>query len=70
MVAYLEDCFPGSRKEGQGEMEFNLWELQEIERLLSNRMNAGPDPEIERLLHKVRQETNDVRRQINHMVMK
>ncbi len=50
-------------------MEFNLWELQEIERLLSNRMNADPDTEIERLRRKIREEINDMRRQINHMVM-
>ena len=69
MVAYLAGCFPGCRKEGEGKMELNLRELQEIERLLSNRMNACPDPDVERLRHKIREEINDVRRQINHMVM-
>lgn len=37
-------------------MELNLWELKEIERLLTNRMNACPDPDIGRLLHKTRKE--------------
>ncbi len=37
-------------------MELNLWELQTMERILSNRMNADYDPDIERLLYKVREE--------------
>ncbi len=35
-------------------MDFNIWELKIIERLLSNRLSADFDPEISGLLHKVR----------------
>lgn len=37
-------------------MNFSLWELELIERLLSNRVNADFDPNVEELLHKVRKE--------------
>ena len=40
-------------------MKFTTNELQIIERLLSNRMNADYDPDIVGLLHKVRKEIND-----------
>lgn len=46
-------------------MKFNLSELQIIERLLSNRLNADFDPEVEELLHKVRKQINDINYQIN-----
>lgn len=35
-------------------MNFNIWELKIIERLLSNRLSADFDPEISDLLDKVR----------------
>lgn len=35
-------------------MNFNIWELKIIERLLSNRLSADFDPEVSGLLNKVR----------------
>ncbi len=46
-------------------MRLNLSELKIIERLLSNRLNADFDPEVDDLLHKVRKEINDTNYQIN-----
>ena len=46
-------------------MRLNLRELQTIERLLSNRLNADFDPEVDELLHKVRKQINDMNYQIN-----
>lgn len=43
-------------------MKFSLWELKMIERLLSNRVNADFDPDVRGLLHKVRKEINDRKR--------
>lgn len=46
-------------------MNFNLSELQIIERLLSNRLNAGFDQDVDNLLHKARKKINDIKYQIN-----
>lgn len=46
-------------------MNFNLSELQIIERLLSNRLNADFDPEVDELLHKVKKQINNISYQIN-----
>ena len=46
-------------------MKFNLNELQIIERLLSNRLNADFDSEIDELLHKVRKQISNINYQIN-----
>lgn len=48
-------------------MKFNLQELEIIERLLTNRINAGFDPDVENLLHKVRKEINEIKHQINRV---
>lgn len=37
-------------------MKIDLPELKILERLLSNRINAGFDPDIDKLLHKIRSE--------------
>ena len=49
-------------------MKLNLWELKIIERLLSNRINAEFDPDIDRLLCKIRKEINDISHQINRTI--
>lgn len=46
-------------------MKLNLQELKMIERLLSNRINADYDPDIDGLLCKIRKEINDISHQIN-----
>lgn len=48
-------------------MKLNLQELKIIERLLSNRINADFDPDIDRLLCKIRKEINDINHQINRI---
>lgn len=40
-------------------MKLTTNELQIIERLLSNRLNADFDPDVDELLHKVRKEINE-----------
>ena len=40
-------------------MKISMEELKVIEQLLSNRMNAGYDPNVEKLLSKVRKEIDD-----------
>ena len=47
-------------------MKFSTSELQIIEHLLSNRLNAYFDPDVDELLHKVRKEINERNRQINN----
>jgi len=49
-------------------VKFNLQELKIIERLLTNRINADYDPDIDRLLCKIRKEINDIRHQINRTI--
>ena len=49
-------------------MKLNLHELKIIERLLSNRINADYDPDIERLIFKIRKEINDISHQINRTI--
>ena len=44
------------RKRGKIVMKIDLPELKILERLLSNRINAGFDPDIDKLLHKMRNE--------------
>lgn len=46
-------------------MKFNLSELKIIEKLLSNRLNADFDQDVDELLHKVRKQINDINYQIN-----
>lgn len=43
-------------------MEFNLRELEIIEKLLSNRLNADFDPDIDKLRNKVRDRIDDIKR--------
>lgn len=49
-------------------MKLNLQELKIIERLLSNRINADYDPDIDRLLCKIRKEINDINYQIDQTI--
>ncbi len=49
-------------------MKFNLCELKTIEQLLSNRINADYDPDIDRLLCKIRKEINDINHKINQTI--
>lgn len=49
-------------------MTFSLKELEMIERLLSNRMNADFDPDVKELLHKVRKEINDRKHSFNQQM--
>lgn len=49
-------------------MKFNLCELKTIEQLLSNRINADYDPDVDRLLCKVRKEINDINHKINRTI--
>ncbi len=49
-------------------MKLNLQELKIIERLLSNRINADYDTDIDRLLCKIRKEINDISNQINRTI--
>lgn len=49
-------------------MKFNLSELEIIERLLINRLNADFDNEVDELLRKVRGEINNIRYQINRTI--
>lgn len=46
-------------------MKLTTSELQIIERLLSNRLNADFDPDVNELLHKVRKEINERKYQFN-----
>ena len=46
-------------------MKLNLCELKIMERLLSNRINADYDPDVDRLLCKIRKEINDITYRIN-----
>lgn len=46
-------------------MKLTANELQIIERLLSNRLNADFDPDVDELLHKVRKEINERNNQFN-----
>lgn len=46
-------------------MKLTTNELQIIERLLSNRLNADFAPDVDELLHKVRKEINERNYQIN-----
>lgn len=46
-------------------MKLTANELQIIERLLSNRLNADFEPDVDELLHKVRKEINERNYQIN-----
>ena len=48
-------------------MKLTTNELQIIERLLSNRLNADFDPDADELLHKVRKEINERNYQFNRM---
>lgn len=49
-------------------MKLNLQELKIIERLCSNRINADYDPDIDRLLCKIRKEINDISHQIDRTI--
>lgn len=49
-------------------MKLNLSELEIIERLLLNRLNADFDNDVSELLHKVRKEISDIRYQINRTI--
>lgn len=49
-------------------MNLNLQELKIIERLLSNRINADYDPDVDRLLCKIRKEINVINHQINRTI--
>ncbi len=49
-------------------MKLNLSELEIIERLLLNRLNADFDNDVNELLHKVRKEISDIRHQINRII--
>lgn len=49
-------------------MKLNLRELKIMERLLSNRINADFDPDIDRLLCKIRREINNISHQINRTI--
>lgn len=46
-------------------MKLTTRELQIIERLLSNRLNADFDSDVDELLHKVRKEINERKYQFN-----
>lgn len=46
-------------------MKLTTNELKIIERLLSNRLNADFDPDVDELLHKVRKEINKRNYQFN-----
>ncbi len=46
-------------------MKLTTSELQIIERLLSNCLNADFDPDVDELLHKVRKEINERNHQFN-----
>lgn len=46
-------------------MKLSTSELQIIERLLSNRLNADFDPDVDELLHKVRKEISNRNYQFN-----
>ncbi len=46
----------------------DLCELKTIEQLLSNRINADYDPDIDRLLCKIRKEINDINHKINRTI--
>lgn len=48
-------------------MKFNSRELEIIERLLSNRLNADYDNEVAELLHKIKKEINDIKYQIDRI---
>lgn len=49
-------------------MKLNLRELKIMERLLSNRINAGYDPDVARLLCEIRKEINNISHQINQTI--
>ena len=49
-------------------MEFNIRELEIIERLLINRINADFDNEVDELLCKVMKEINNIRYQIKRTI--
>lgn len=49
-------------------MKLNLCELKIIERILSSRINADFDPDIDRLICKIRKEINDINHQINRTI--
>lgn len=50
-------------------MKLSTSELQIIERLLSNRLNADFDSDVDELLHKVKKEINDRNYQFNRTMM-
>lgn len=49
-------------------MKFNLAELEIIERLLQNRLNADNDYEIAELHQKVKKEIQDIKYQIKRSI--
>lgn len=50
-------------------MKLTTNELQIIERLLSNRLNADFDPDVDELLHKVIKEINERNYQLNRTMV-